>query len=120
MLTVILFELRFRLRQGTPYLFFVILFLLGFLCYSTEAVSVTSGDAVKANAPVTVAMLATILTVLGAVMVSGLMGTTVYRDFERRTHELYFTTPLRKRDYLIGRFIGSYLVTLAVFTGLLL
>ena len=120
MWNIFTFELRFRLRQATPYLFFGILFLLGFLIYSTEAVRVASGDAIKANAPITIAAIASILTVFGAVMVSGLMGTTVYRDFERRTHELFFTTPLRKRDYLIGRFAGSYVVTLAVFTGLLL
>jgi ABC-2 type transport system permease protein len=120
MLPVILFELRYRLRQGTPYLFFGLLFLLGFLCYSTEAVRVTTGEAVKANSAVTIALLASLLTVLGSVMVSGLMGTTIYRDFERRTHELFFTTPLRKRDYLVGRFLGSYLVTLLVFTGVLL
>lgn len=120
MLGVIAFELRFRLRQATPYLFFALLFLLGFLCYATEAVRVTNGEAVKANAPTTIAVLASILTVLGSVMVSGLMGTTVYRDFERRTHELFFTTPLRKRDYLLGRFVGSYLITLLVFAGVVL
>ncbi len=118
MLHVIAFELRLRLRQATPYLFFAILLALGFLCYSTEAVNATRGEAVKANAPVTVAVLVAVLTVLGAIMVSGLMGTAILRDFERRTHELYFTTPLRKFQYLVGRFIGSFLVTLLVFSGL--
>ncbi|HLJ57684.1 MAG TPA: ABC transporter permease [Chthonomonadaceae bacterium] len=120
MLDVIVFELRFRLRQPATYLFFTLLLVLGFLCYCTEAVRATSEESVKANAPTTVASLMSTFTVLGAIMVAGLMGTSVYRDFERRAHELYFTTPLRKADYVFGRFIGCYLVTLMVFAGLMI
>ena len=52
MLAVILFELRFRMRQATPYLFFGLLFLLGFLCYSTEALQVTDNQVVLNLVPV--------------------------------------------------------------------
>src|SRR5690606_30664045 len=35
------------------------------------------------------------------------IGGAALRDFDNRTAELFFTTPVKKRDYLLGRFAGG-------------
>src|SRR6185436_6111632 len=50
--------------------------------------------------------------------VSGICGMAVCRDFEDQTYQLFFTTPLRRRDYLAGRLAGSLIVCLLVFTSI--
>ena len=54
------------------------------------------------DAPVVLAHLIQATTILCAPMAAGLMGSAVLRDFEGRTHELYFTTRLTRADYWDG------------------
>ena len=113
------FEVGFRLRQVSTYLFAAVLFLMALLFISTDIIQISGGDGrVKGNAPYVLALAGTILTALGAVIASALMGTAVYRDFEANAHELFFTTRLTKRDYLLGRFLGAFVVTLLVFSAI--
>ncbi|MDX1931310.1 MAG: hypothetical protein SFU56_01770 [Capsulimonadales bacterium] len=116
---VFLFELRFRTRQISTYLFFGIFFLLALLFISTDIVQLGGGDGrVKGNAPFVISVAGTILMVLGGTICSALLGTAVYRDFEANAHELFFTTRLSKRDYLFGRFLGAFVVTVLVFLSI--
>ena len=116
---IFLFELRYRLRQPSTYVFFSILFALGLLFISTDAVQIGGSDGrIKGNAPYVIAIAGNILSLFGSIIVSALMGTAIYRDFEANAHELFFTTRLTKRDYLVGRFLGAYLVTLLVFSAI--
>jgi|GEM_PF-3234852 hypothetical protein len=113
---VLLFELRFRARQASTYLFFALLFISAFLLLSTEAMESLWGEGrVKVNAPYALLITGNLITLLGGMIVTAVMGTTIYRDFEVNTHELFFTSHLSKRDYFLGRFLGSYIVTVLVF-----
>ncbi|HEX8655896.1 MAG TPA: ABC transporter permease, partial [Hymenobacter sp.] len=72
----------------------------------------------KINAPYSVNITMAVLSVFGIIIASSLMGNPVYRDFEYRTHALFYTTPISKFGYLGGRFLGSYLVAAFVFSGI--
>ncbi|WP_234795110.1 ABC transporter permease/M1 family aminopeptidase [Hymenobacter arizonensis] len=76
------------------------------------------GQAVKINSPFSVSITVAILSVFGVIIASSLMGNPVYRDFEYRTHPLFYTTPISKIGYLGGRFLGSYLIAVLVFSGI--
>ena len=116
---IFLFELRYRLRQVSTYIFFAVLFALALLFMSTDVVQLGGGDGrIMGNAPFVLAVAGNILTLFGSIIVSALMGTAIYRDFEANAHELFFTTRLTKRDYLIGRFAGAFVVTLLVFLAI--
>ena len=120
MLPVFLFEMRYRLRQPSTYLFFGLLFLLAFGFIASDVVRIIGGDAqVKLNAPLVITRMVVVLTIFGTLISSALVGTSVLRDFEYRTHELFFTTRVTKWDYLTGRFLGSFLIALLVFSGML-
>jgi ABC-type transport system involved in multi-copper enzyme maturation permease subunit len=127
LLPILLFELKYRLRRPATWIYFFLLFLMAFLLVTAAGggfgtgVSISlggDGQTVKINAPFSLNITTTILSVFGIIIASSLMGNPVYRDFEYRTHALFYTTPISKFGYLAGRFFGSYLITVLVFSGI--
>ena len=126
-LPILLFELKYRLKRPATWIYFAILFLMAFLLVTAAGggfgagVNVSiggDGQAVKINAPFSVSITVAVLSVFGVIIASSLMGNPVYRDFEHRTHPLFYTTPISKLGYLGGRFLGSYLIAVLVFGGI--
>jgi ABC-2 type transport system permease protein len=114
------FELRFRFRQISTYIYFSVMFLLAFLSITTDVVSL-GGATGKAliNSPLQISQAAVILTAFGMFITAAIMGTPVYRDFKEGIYPLFFTTAMDKRSYLAGRFVGSFVVTVFAFSGIL-
>ncbi len=111
--------LGFELRQqfGNPVLWVVALVfgLLAFGASSSDAVQVGGGIGnVYRNAPTVVLGLINSFAVISMLLVVIFVAGGALRDFDTRTAELFFTTPVKKRDYLLGRFLGGYVATLAV------
>ena len=118
LLEVIRFELKYRLKRPATYIYFAVLFLLTLLAMTTDVVQIGgAAGQVKINAPVTLARMILIITAFFSMIISAIMGVGVLRDFEHKTHSMLFTTPITKRDYLFGRFIGSFIVLVFVFSG---
>ncbi|WP_207432951.1 ABC transporter permease/M1 family aminopeptidase [Sabulibacter ruber] len=125
-LNIFLFELKYRLKRPATYIYFLLFFLMALLCVfgvsgvfgGTIIIGGGSSVSVKANSPYQINWVITILSWFGVLVTSAMMGNPVYRDFEHKTHSLFFTTPISKWSYLGGRFWGSFLVTLLVFSGI--
>ena len=124
---ILLFELKYRLRRPATWIYFFLLFLMAFLLvtaagggFGTGVKVALGGDGqtVKINAPFSLNIITAVLSVFGVIIASSLMGNPVYRDFEYRTHALFYTTPISKFGYLGGRFFGSYLISILVFSGI--
>jgi len=119
MWSILRFELSYRFRRPATYIYLAILFLISFLFAATDAITI--GGAVgniHKNAPYTIYQVMLILTLFGTMIVSAVMGVPVYRDYEHRFHEIMFTTPISKAQYLGGRFLGSYFTSLFIFLGI--
>ena len=124
---ILLFELKYRLRRPATWIYFFLLFLMAFLLVTAAgggfgtAVTIGlggDGQTVKINSPFSLNIITLILSVFGVIIASSLMGNPVYRDFEHRAYALFYTTPISKAGYLGGRFGGSYLIAVLVFSGL--
>lgn len=114
------FELAYRKKRPATYIYFGILFLVAMLAVSTDIVTIGGGTGqVKENAPATLAFMMVITSAVLMMITSAIMGVGVLRDFEHQTESMVFTTPISKFDYLFGRFLGSFIVTLFAFSGLL-
>jgi ABC-2 type transport system permease protein len=112
------FELRYHLRRPVTWIYFGVLALLAFGVASSDVVRVGGASGrVHRNAPDVINWAVMILTIFGTAITSAIAGAAILRDFEARAHELLFSTPLSKRAYVGGRFIGAYLVTMMVFLG---
>ena len=117
--TIYRFEVRYHLTRPVTYLYFTIFFLLAFLFTTTDAVTMSGGSGqVMRNAPWVVAQAMLLLVAIGQVIVTGLVGSTVLRDYQYRTHELLFTTPITRFAYLGGRFFGSFTIMILVHVGI--
>jgi hypothetical protein len=115
-----LFEIKFRLKRISTYVYFAIWFFMAFFSVSARQFGPDSaGGKVFVNSPYTISLVMSQLTAFGLVVISAVFGTSIYRDFEQDTYNIFFTTPLKKRDYLGGRLLGSIVITALIFSGII-
>lgn len=113
------FELKYRWKRPATYIYFAILFLLCFLAVTTDVVTIGGGvGQVKQNAPTVIARMMLIMSAFFMMITSAIMGVAVLRDFDHNTESMIFINPIKKRDYLLGRFAGSFVVLVFVFSGM--
>ncbi len=112
------FELSYRFRQRSTYIYFGLLFLVGFVFMAVEETffGPPTGGKIFKNAPQTIAQLM-LGSAFAMFIVAPITGTPIFRDFKEGIHPLFFTTPLKKAPYLGGRFLGALAVTFFVISG---
>ncbi|MEX0906964.1 MAG: hypothetical protein WD054_01440, partial [Gemmatimonadota bacterium] len=115
---ILSFELSYHLRRPVTYLYFAVLFLLAFFMIASDAVVIGEMGLVRRNAPYALAQMTVVLTAIGQVITTAIVGTALLRDFQLRTHELIFTTRVSRLGYLGGRFGGALAAMLIAFTGI--
>src|SRR5689334_18184714 len=59
-----------------------------------------------------------VLTAIGQVITTAIAGTAVLRDAQLGTEELLFTTRVSKSGYLLGRFVGAFVIMLVIYSAL--
>ncbi|MBL8151249.1 MAG: hypothetical protein JNN15_15100, partial [Blastocatellia bacterium] len=116
---IFLFEISFRLKRISTYVYFGIWFLMGFIYMSSDSVlQLGIGTKVAKNSPYGISQLLALLTAFGTPIISAVTGTAIYRDFEERMHLILFSTPISKFGYLGGRLFGSLFSTFIIFIGI--
>jgi hypothetical protein len=112
------FEVKFRLKSLSTYVYFALWFFLSFLSIAAEDfISVGNGKQLL-NGPYSTILLYELLTFFGSIVIAAIFGTSILRDFQRDTFQLIFTKPISKLAYLGGRWAGSFVTCVFVFSGL--
>ena len=112
------FELSYRIKRPETYVFFG--FLFAFSIFGVDFIFQGAElGLMKKNAPLVIAKTMGAITGIFMVMVSMIMGVPVLRDYQYDTEALLFINPITKRDYLLGRFLGSFAILIFIFCGLL-
>jgi ABC-type transport system involved in multi-copper enzyme maturation permease subunit len=123
------FEFRYQLRQPLIWITSALLFILIFFAITSDAVSIGGSiGAVNRNAPFVILQMLAIMTLIGTFLTTAFVASSVHRDFELQTDQIFFSLPVRKIDYLLGRFGGSLLlawcgylsIVLGIFIGSLM
>ncbi|NBB87982.1 MAG: hypothetical protein GVY12_17415 [Bacteroidetes bacterium] len=121
---IALHEIRFRFRALSTHVYFLLFFALSFLLINGAGGafgdSFTIGGAspnVAANAPYVLMLFTVILSLFGVIITAAFMGQAIHRDYASGIHPLVFTTPIRKVDFLGGRFLGALAVNLYIFAS---
>lgn len=119
---IIAFELKYRLRRPPTYIYFGLVFLVGFLSIAWEDFSqFGAGGQIKMNASYALYSLMGTISFIPMIFVSSaVMGVPIVRDYEHRMESILFTTNITKFDYLFGRFIGSLIILIVISSGALL
>src|SRR5271169_2070143 len=113
----LLFELKLRLKSVSTYVFFLLVALLPFLAVSTQGFGPVGGK-LYLNSPYALLILTTIVTFYGAILIAAIFGPAILRDFNQDTYQLIFTKPISKFAYLGGRWAGSMITAIFVFSGI--
>ncbi|MBI2569773.1 MAG: ABC transporter permease [Candidatus Schekmanbacteria bacterium] len=112
------FELRHHLRQPLFWVCLLFFSAMAFGAVTTDAVTIGGAIGnVNRNASFVVMQTLVILSILGVFAVTAFVSNAVYRDFESRMYPVFFTTSMKKSEYLLGRFAGSLSVTFLIFVG---
>ena len=117
-LRLILFELRFWLRQPLLWIFLGMGFAFACLLAVFEGGGVGSEGMVHVNAPSHVYELYANLAFLWLPMVTAFVNATAIRDIAYHTSDIVYSTVVTKRQYVLGRFTGSTLVALLPTLGI--
>ena len=112
------FELKYRAKRPETYVFFLVLFLFSMVGvdFIFQGVEISM---MKKNAPLVIAKTMGAITGIFMIMTSMIMGVPILRDFQYNIESLLYINPISKNEYLLGRFLGSFLVVLFIFSGLL-
>ncbi|HZX29133.1 MAG TPA: M1 family aminopeptidase [Telluria sp.] len=110
------FDLRYHLRNPLLWVCALPLVLLAFLTASQEHVRIGGpiGNA-HLNAPWVVANELAVLSILSMFLVTSFIAGAILRDNDSGIADLLFATRLRKRDYLLGRFLAGWIVCAVLF-----
>jgi ABC-2 type transport system permease protein len=124
MFAIALFEARQRLKLLSTWVYF-----LGFLALSMlwmaaaggffKGASITFGSQLI-DSPRSLMFTTSFLGSLGVIVIAAMMGRSVQQDFEYDMQHFFFSAPIRKHQYIFGRFLGAYLTLAVIFTSILL
>ncbi len=115
------FELRFRLKSVSTYVYFLLWFTFAFLSVASESFGPVgnANGKVLLNGPYANTFNDLGSCLFGVIVMAAIFGTSILRDFQRDTYQLIFTKPVSKFAYLGGRWTGSFVTTVFAFSGML-
>ncbi len=120
------FEFTHRLRRISTWVYFGVFFALALLWTAAAGGALAHANVVFGsgkvwiNSPFAIAQTIAVLGLAGLTVTAAMMGRAVQQDFEWRAEHFFFTAPIRKWEYLAGRFAGGLMVLLVIFASLAL
>src|SRR6204780_2517368 len=115
------FELKFRFKSISTYVYFLVWLAFNFLSIASESFGPigSSNGKILLNGPWANIYNDTGISFFGIIIIAAIFGTSALRDFQRDTIQILFTKPISKVAYLGGRWAGSFVATVFAFSGLL-
>jgi ABC-2 type transport system permease protein len=118
LLEFFLFELKYRVKSLSTWVYFALWFVLSFLAIAAEDFISTGNGKQLLNGPYSTGILYTFFMLFGTIIVAAIFGTSMLRDFQRDTLQILFTKPITRIAYLGGRWTGSFVTCVFVFSGM--
>jgi hypothetical protein len=113
------FELKFRFKSISTYVYFLVWFTFSFLNIASENFGPigNSNGKLLLNGPYANIYNDIGTSFFGVIVIAAIFGTAILRDFQRDTVQILFTKPISKFSYLGGRWAGSFAATVFAFSG---
>jgi ABC-2 type transport system permease protein len=111
------FEIRFWLRSWLLWTFLFGIGLMTFLASAYQIGFINNVSATYRNAPFAIENRYALMGVFALLMTTVFVNSAALRDFSYNTHPIIFSTPVRRRDLLLGRFFGATFVALIPMLG---
>lgn len=113
------FELRYWLKTPMVWIFMFIYALFAFFATASENVIIgdNAGNVFK-NSPYQIQNYYVTMSVVCLLMTTAFMNAIANRDFQFGMHQFVFSSPIKKRDYFFGKFIGAVIISVLPMIGL--
>jgi ABC-2 type transport system permease protein len=111
------FEFRYQLRQPIFWIAVILFGLLAFGSVASDNIQIGSNDNVHKNAAYVVGMTTLFFAVIYMFVTTAFVANVITRDDETGFGSIVRSTPIRKFDYLYGRFVGALLVAALAFVS---
>ena len=105
--SIVRFETRYQVLSPTFIVCFASFFMLSFFGTASERVQIGGPSSVHLNAPSAIALTIGILSIFALFIPTAMLSNGVIRDAEFKTEEILYSTPVRPRTLVFGRFLGG-------------
>src|SRR6187399_3323832 len=114
-----IFEIKYWLRQPMVYIFLAINTLMIFGATYSDNIQVggSFGNILK-NAPFVIQTYYSIMSIITLLMTTAFILASTIRDYSYDTFQIIFTTPVKRIQYLLGRFFGAVCVSVIPMLGI--
>lgn len=109
------YEFAYRVRSASTWIYAGLLFLMAIWIFLGTA---DGADSTLVNAPERLAEVSLIVGMFGMLVSAAIFGEAAVRDVQVGMDPLLFTTPLRKAEYLGGRFFAALAVNSIIITAI--
>ncbi|AKU22561.1 M1 family aminopeptidase [Massilia sp. NR 4-1] len=125
MFAIAVFEARQRLKLLSTWVYFALFLALSMLWMAAaggvfKEAHVSFGGRALIDAPRSILLTASFLGCFGVIVIAAMMGRALQQDFEYEMQHFFFSAPIRKHQYMFGRFFGACAVLAVVFASILL
>lgn len=122
--TIAAFEFRQRFRRVSTYVYFLVMAALAIFfvlasggAFSNATVDFGTGGRIFINSPYALYVVIVFISAFGVVITAALAGQATYQDVDSNSTPFFFTAPISKFDYIVGRFLGALAVQFVIFLG---
>src|ERR1700722_19057545 len=118
LLQILRFETRYWLRGVMVWVFFIIIATLFMAAASSDHIQVGGVlENTNRNAPFVIQNFYAIASFFTLLMTTAFVNSAAARDFAQNTWQMVFSTPLKRSDFLLGRFFGATIVSVIPILG---
>jgi len=114
---VLRFELRYHLKSRLFLFGCAIFFLLAFMSVASPNVQFGALGGANYNSPFAILQTHVFMAMIGVLIGAAFLNSAAVRDIEQRMAEIVYSTRITRLAYVLGRFIGAFIVTYLVFVA---
>lgn len=111
------FELRYQLSSPVLWVSFGIFFLMTFGATTIPQIQIGDKGNTNINSPAAIVQTLQVMSVFAIFILTAFVANVVVRDDETGYGPIIRATPIRKFDYLFGRFTGAFLAGMIAFAS---
>ena len=108
---IFLYELKYWFKKPVLYVYLVVFSALAFIAIAGTGGLFDPPTLTKAvrliNSPFEINYLLQYFNKLMLFLLPAIIGATVYKDFKDNTHSILYSFPIKKKDYLLGKFLSG-------------
>ncbi|MDT9598607.1 ABC transporter permease/M1 family aminopeptidase [Sphingosinicella rhizophila] len=102
------FELRYQMRQPIFWVVILVVFVFAFATVALDQLDIGAGGNVLKNSPYAILQTHLVMSMFFMFVTTAFVANIVVRDEDTGFAPIIRATPVRKRDYLFGRFTGAF------------